>query len=149
MIIIPENCKGVLIESDLLAGYLVGENVDTMNHLFSSVVCYTTFIQIAELLAVSKSDEETALIKNVMMAIRPLGFHPRYSEQLANSLSSFYMLDDIKELSKNTNYPWRITPYRFAITSTIAKEAKIHIVSRRFQRVYSQSGCDLLEISTT
>lgn len=148
MIIIPENCKGILIETDLLAGYLVGENVDLMNHLFSSVVCYTTFIQIAELLAVSKSDEETALIKNVLMAIRPLGFHPRYAVQLADKMTKLSIPDDIKETAKEANYPMGITLYRFAITSVIAKEAKIHIVSRRFQRVYSQSGCDLLDIST-
>jgi hypothetical protein len=148
MITIPQHCKGVLIETDLLAGYLVGENIELINYLFSSVVCYTTFIQVAELISAAKNKEEKTLVKNVLMAIRPLGFHPRYSEELATNLAKFTIIDDLTKSRNETDYSFDIAPYRFAITSAIAKEAKIHIVSSRFQRVYSQSGCDLLDIST-
>ena len=75
--------KGYLAETDMLAGYLMkGVQISTLGKLLSRVMCYSTYVQISEILSAVEPEQQEACL-HALAPVRVLGMHPRYSMDVA------------------------------------------------------------------
>ncbi|MBL7998238.1 MAG: hypothetical protein JNL32_06315 [Candidatus Kapabacteria bacterium] len=118
------------LETDIIALYLLDDAGHTpLRNLLRTHTCYTGFPQIAELLQTCKTDDETKEVMSILSALRPLGFHPRYSVSLARYLA----LVDEPETGISIK-----DRYRVAMSATIAMESSLPIATRRYESIYSR-----------
>lgn len=70
-----------LLETDILVDYLTdsGNSDNCLLFLMQDGICYTTVLNAGELLSVSKSEEETGYLRNVLDSLKVLGLHSRYA----------------------------------------------------------------------
>ncbi|MBX7155255.1 MAG: hypothetical protein K1X91_09845 [Bacteriodetes bacterium] len=120
-----EKSKGLMLETDVLAeSLLLGSDITIKDFLLLKP-CYTTVIQVTELLEISESHTEQETISKCYVGMRILGIHPRYSETIAKHLVV------LKKIAPNV-------ALRCAITATISQESSLPIITNRFYAVYSR-----------
>jgi len=122
-----ETYKGVILETDIIASSLLEKEQtnESITYYLIRKPCYTTVIQITEMLEVSDSPQEEEIISKGFIGLRILGLHPRYSKSIAQNL---------KILNK-------IHPeiaFRCAVTAAISQESLLPIITKRFYAVYSR-----------
>jgi predicted nucleic acid-binding protein len=116
----------VLLETDILRDYFF-KKPSLMRELLKENVCYTSFVQMGEILSCAASEREREVLMKPFMGLRVLGFHSRYSGSLAEFLQES---EKISEVFKNRD------KFRFCLVSAIAKEAKLTVVTRDFSAIY-------------
>ncbi len=70
-----------LIETDILSDYLLGRDRDTVLTALQSGSCYTTMYNAMELFRASRNETERQAVKDLLSAVRVLGFHFRYADE--------------------------------------------------------------------
>lgn len=122
--------NGMLVETDVIAAFLTGtDEGSVLEHALTMSMCYTTFVQLGEVLAcIPESEHPDAL--RALSLLRPLGVPPRYSSELARFMCRLGATDKGPVL-------------RFAITATIAGQSSLPVLTVRHGVVYSR-----LDIST-
>lgn len=68
-----------LLDTDILADYLIANDMNYLISLMQKGICFTTVLNAAELLAACKNDEEQSAVRNVLDAIKVLGLNSRYA----------------------------------------------------------------------
>ena len=118
--------KGVIVETDLIADYLLcGQSPSVLRSALQTFTCYTTFVQISELLQCATTEYQKRCVLDAISLLRPLGSHPRYSEAIAEMLRRL----EIASPSER---------FRCAVTGAISQQAKLPILTERYQSIYSR-----------
>ena len=68
-----------LIETEVIADYLISNNNNYLLNLMQTGICFTTVLNASELLAACKNDEEQSIVRNVLDSLKVLGLHSRYA----------------------------------------------------------------------
>jgi hypothetical protein len=124
--------RGVLIDSDLLAGYLLcQQQPSSLRRCLGQWPCFTTFIQAAELLACAKNQAQKDIIDRALCSVKILGAHARYAEAIASIMRS--QPDEIS------------LSFRDATVVAMARESKLAIAAGRQGAKY-RPWCELLTI---
>ena len=118
--------EAVLLETDILVDYFF-KKPSLMRELLKEKVCYTTFVQMGEILSCGNTESEREQLMKPFMGLRVLGFHSRYSPAFADFLQES---ESFLEVFKNRD------KFRFCLVSAIAKEAKLTVVTRDFSAIY-------------
>ncbi|MFM2133536.1 MAG: hypothetical protein RL156_817 [Bacteroidota bacterium] len=122
--------KGMLVETDVLAAFLCRrEPSPILRRALATGMCYTTFVQLSEMLACIPEHEHGDALAALSL-LRPLGAHPRYSADMAQLL-----------LRATEIAP--ADAFRFAVTAAIARQSRLPVLTVRHRVVYSR-----LDIST-
>lgn len=124
--------NGILIETDILIEYLVneGKGISVLRNLLTEFVCYTTFVQAAELLSAALNEAENKELEKALFGLKVLGSSSRYSFRIANQLKKLNDINLVKD------------KFRFAIISAIAIESDLTIITsnKNFYAIYSSVG---------
>lgn len=115
-----------LLETDVLIEYFF-KKPSLLRELLKENVCYTTFVQMAEILSCANTESEREQLMKPFMGLRVLGFHSRYSPVFADFLQES---ENFSGVFKNRD------KFRFCLVSAIAKEAKLTVVTRDFSAIY-------------
>ena len=128
---IPEsNGNGMLVETDVLAAFLCRrESASLLRRALATGMCYTTFVQLSEVLACIPEQEQGDALAALSL-LRPLGAHPRYASDMAQALPRATALAPTDA-------------FRFAVTAAIARQSRLPVLTVRHRVVYSR-----LDIST-
>lgn len=127
---VTDGDKGILVETDVIAAFLTGTGeVSLLERALATSMCYTTFVQLGEILACVPPAEHAPVMKALSL-LRPLGAPPRYATELASFLLRVRAENPAEAL-------------RMAITATIARQSTLPVLTVRYGMVYSR-----LEIST-
>ncbi|HYF04274.1 MAG TPA: hypothetical protein VEC36_12905 [Patescibacteria group bacterium] len=118
--------NALLLETDILTDYFF-KKPPLMRELLKENVCYTSFVQMGEILACAASEGEREVLMKPFMGLRVLGFHSRYSQSLAEFLQESEKISDV---FKNGSR------FRFCLVSAIAKEARLTIATHDFSGTY-------------
>lgn len=126
-----------LIETDVLREYLVSRS-SLLRSALREGVCYTTMYNALEIFRLAKNEAEREVVKNMLSAVRVLGFNYRYAEQFALI---------IKEVEAQSDT--EITE-REALIIGMAKTSKLTILTREyFDRYKSLRGVDVAREAVT
>ncbi|MDH3268467.1 MAG: PIN domain-containing protein [Ignavibacteria bacterium] len=104
-----------LIDTDVIADYLISNENNYLMNLMQTGVCFTTVLNASEMLAACKDDEEQSAVRSVLDSLKVLGLHSRYA------LS-------INEFSDKTD------SVRDALFAVVASINKLPIVTLREER---------------
>ncbi|MFN9776764.1 MAG: hypothetical protein ACK54V_02750 [Candidatus Kapaibacterium sp.] len=128
---IPESTgNGMLVETDVLAAFLCRrESASLLRRALATGMCYTTFVQLSEVLACIPEHEQGDALAALSL-LRPLGAHPRYASDMAQALPRATALAPTDA-------------FRFAVTAAIARQSRLPVLTVRHRVVYSR-----LDIST-
>jgi predicted nucleic acid-binding protein len=124
----------LLLETDILTEYFF-KKPSVMRGLLKENVCYTSFVQMSEILSCAETEGEREVLMKPFIGLRVLGFHSRYSGSLAEFLQES---ENISDVFKNRD------KFRFCLVAAIAREARLTIATRDFSGIYK----NLKNIST-
>lgn len=115
----------MLLESDILAEFLLpaDRQASELRQMLAESVCFTTFVQVSELLACVHDKHERALVDRLLGGIKVLGLPTRYSEAVGRFL----------RLATEAGSQ---QPLRQAIVLAVAHEARLTIVSHKHCSAY-------------
>lgn len=82
--------KGILVETDILVEYLTSPAAASslFRRLLCSVVCYSTFVQAAEIYSAAVTPEERRTVDRALFGLKVLGANSRYAKTIGDLLSS-------------------------------------------------------------
>jgi len=68
-----------LLETDVLVDYLVSNENNYLIKLMTTGICFTTVLNVSEMLAACKDEIEKSSVRNVLDSLKVLGLHSRYA----------------------------------------------------------------------
>jgi predicted nucleic acid-binding protein len=68
-----------LLETDVLADYLISNENNFLLNLMQTGICFTTVLNASELLAVCKDANEKSAVRSVLDSLKVLGLNSRYA----------------------------------------------------------------------
>lgn len=82
--------KGILVETDILVEYLTApaKEASHFRRLLGAVVCYSTFVQTAEIYSATIDAEERRTVDRALFGLKVLGANSRYAKTIGDLLSS-------------------------------------------------------------
>jgi predicted nucleic acid-binding protein len=68
-----------LLETDVLADYLISNENNFLLNLMQTGICFTTVLNASELLAICRDANEKFAVRSVLDSLKVLGLHSRYA----------------------------------------------------------------------
>ncbi len=118
--------QSVIVETEFLIDFLqTRDSPSTLRQVLSKALCYTTVVQISEVLAQCTSTSQRDAALAMCSLVRPLGVPPRYALNI-----SFY-LQKLAELGQEE-------PLRFALSASISQFSKVPVLTVQYESLYSR-----------
>ena len=116
-----------LVETDILIDHLIQDDLSKLSDLELAMmkgICFTTVINSSEMYFYSSTGKEKHAVDGVMMAVKVLGLHPRYSL----NISEFFN---------------KVASTRDAMICSLAKINKLPILTAQISK-YKDSGIKII-----
>ncbi len=127
--------NGILVETDIIVEYLTAGPGDTplLRQLLESVMCYTTFLQAAEIYSAAQDEDEHRTVERALFGLKILGASSRYAKTIAQALTS----------------DGRASGHRAAIVAAMAMESQLPVLTDSYLKDFSNiAGVHLIAASS-
>ncbi|HZV12420.1 MAG TPA: type II toxin-antitoxin system VapC family toxin [Candidatus Kapabacteria bacterium] len=120
--------EGVLIETDVLADFLLSPEPSLLRKAFATAPCYTTVINAAELFSAVRDEREREAVQALLSGLRVIGLSARYAATIGET---------VREVRQKG---FEISE-RDAIVIGTAVAARLPVMTKQWSRKYEQYGC--------
>lgn len=120
--------EGVLIETDVLVGFLLSPAQSLLRKALAKAPCYTTVINAAELFSAAANEQERDAVQSLLSGLRVIGLSARYATTIGETAR------DIRQKGFEISE-------RDAIVIGTAIAARLPVVTERWNEKYKEYEC--------